>query len=163
MKIASRLFIPLEVFLAYCLVSWGLSGGVGGGALFRDLALQGRNAEWGLILCGLGMAQAIVSSTEWYFGRRWPDDLLERWVRARCVIAFVGLCVWLYVLFFMATAANRELSFALWLQAPAGMLFSGWAWVENYKVLVLLDPTLSTQNLEKTVIADRRKLLENGR
>lgn len=158
MKIASRLFIPLELLLAGTILSWGLSGWVGGGALFRDLSLDGRNLEWGLMLCGVGLAQIILGGMEWVIGRRWENERLMRCVYARCVLAFVATVVWLYMLFFISTAANREISFALWLQAPMGLLFSAWAFVGNYKVACVLDPEVPTVGLQKTIMMERSQL-----
>jgi len=161
MKIASRSFIPLELFIACAMMSWGISGGLGGGALFRELALQGRNLEWGLILCGLGAAQFAGAAIEWLLGRRWEAPMLERSVRARCVLAFLGICVWLYILLFIGTAETREPWFSLWLQSPAAAVFSFWAFVQNYKVICLLDPAVPTAQLERTMIAERKQLLRH--
>lgn len=159
MKIASRLFLPLELGCGYAMMSWGLAGWVGGGALFRDLAAAGRNLEWGLILCGFALAHMAVAATEWQFGRRWENRRLESWVRARCVLSFVGVIVWLYMLYFIGTAANPELSFALWVQAPGGMFFTAWSWVGNYKVLCMLDPRIQTEGLQRTMRLERGQLL----
>lgn len=159
MKIASRLFIPLELMLAFSMLSWGLSGWFGGGALYRDLGAQGRNLEWGVTLCVIAGLQVAAAAIEWWIGRRWESGLLEHWVRARTVIAFLAVCVWLYMALFICTAGNRELSFALFLQAPAGVFFAGWAFVGNLKVLCLLDPSVPTVRLHQAILAEREQFL----
>lgn len=159
MKIASRYLLPLELFMSLLLVSWGIAGWVGHGVLGHGLASQGINVEWGIALCGIGFAQFSVGSFEWFGGKRWETPQLHLAVLARMWLAFLAGAVWLYVCYFMIVLKGEGVLVSLALQAPAGVMFSAWIFAGNSKTEVLLNPNLKTDCLERTIIADRERLL----
>lgn len=159
MKIASRYLLPLELYMAVVLLSWGLSGWFGGGLLWKTLEKSGQNTEWGLALCSIAAAQLLLTAAEWCFGRRWPSPRLFACVTVRMWLALASTGVWIYVVYMMATLRGADMVFSLALQAPAGVLFSLWVLVGNLKVACLLDPSCPTENLKRTIQADRERLL----
>lgn len=160
MKIASRYLLPLELFMAVLMLSWGLSGWVGGGLLWKTLVKHGLNAEWGLVLCGIGAAQLVVCSLEGFAGRRWCSPRLLASVTARYWLAFASAVVWLYATYILVTLRGADVVFSLAIQAPAGVLFSAWIFVGNRKVGCLLDPAMPTKRLQGELLAEREDLLK---
>lgn len=154
MKIATRYLLPLEIFMALVMLSWGISGWAGGGVLWLTLQKTGQNTEWGVALCLVGLVQLATTLAEWCIGRRWANAHLQRSVSARLCSAFVSAVVWLYVCFTVATLPNSAQMFVLWVQAPAGILFSVWIWAANFKAACVLDPSVPTTRLQRELERD---------
>lgn len=159
MKIASRYLLPLELFTAVLMLSWGFASWVGGGLLWKTLLNHGLNTEWGLALCGIGAAQLAVCSIEWFAGRRWDCSRLLASVTVRYWLAFASGVVWLYATYILVTLRGADVVFTLAIQAPAAVIFSAWIFVGNRKVGCLLDPAVSTKRLQGEILAEREDLL----
>lgn len=162
MKIASRYLIPLELFMAAVMMSWGLTGWKGGGALWHALNTQGLNTQWGLALCALSLVQLAVTLFEWQAG----CTRLERWlmwfVYARAWLGFFATVTWFYVFYFVLTMQGINLVQSLALQAPIGLGFSVWAWLGNLKVALVLDPKVATETLQRNILLERQQRLMKG-
>lgn len=156
MKIASRYLIPLELFMAAVLMSWGVTGWKGGGPLWHALNAQGLNAEWGIVLCGLGLAQVAVTLFEWQVGCR-LEHYLMWFVRTRSWLAFFSAVAWFYVFYFILTVRGVDMVYSLALQAPIAVVFSLWAWVGNLKVALVLDPSIPTEALQRNILLERHR------
>lgn len=159
MKIASRYLLPLELCLSLLLISWGVAGAAGHGLLWHGLAVQGVNVEWGVALCGIGLAQFSIGFVEWSVGKHWEARELHLSVTLRFWLAFVAAVVWLYVCYFMLVLKGDGVLMSLALQAPIGFVFSIWICAGNLKTEVLLNPNVKTEGLQRTIIADRERLL----
>jgi hypothetical protein len=156
MKNASRYLLPLELFMAVLMLSWGVSGWLGGGILWNVLAAAGTNTEWGLSLCLVGLAQLLASGAEWGLGRRWGERALLYSVSVRFWIALVSVAVWIYVCKVMLTLPGGLEVFALLVQAPAALLFAAWIGIGNRKMACLLDPAVPTVKLQRQILEERR-------
>lgn len=159
MKIASRYLIPLELFMAVTMLSWGISGWIGEGLLWDLLARNAQNWEWGLTLCAIGLVQLAVTSIEWCRGRRWDARRLHVSVTLRFWAAFACVAVWLYVCFVMATTPDALAVFSLVIQAPVALAFALWICVGNLKVACVLDPAVPTTRLQEQIRRERSQLL----
>lgn len=155
MKIATRRLLPLELFLSIVMASWGLSGWLGGGQLWKTLHQFGLNAEFGLVLCGTALAQLCVCALEASIGRRWAACKLLASVRARYWLAFLSLAIWVYVLYVITTLRGSGVVVPLMVQAPAAILFLAYVYVENLRTAHVLDPQVPTQRLQRQILADR--------
>lgn len=158
MKIATRYLLPLEIFMSLQMLSWGISGWVGGGTLWQALEKVGQNTEWGLALCLVGMVQLLATGLEWVAGRRWPNLHLLRSVFVRQWSAFACVVVWLYACYLAVTLPHVSEMFVLLIQAPAGVLFSVWIWGQNLKVACVLDPAVPTSRLQRELELERDAL-----
>lgn len=160
MRNASRYLLPLELFMATVMMSWGLTGWKGGGPLWHALNTQGLNMQWGLVLCGLSLVQLAVSSFEWQAG----CVRLERWlmwiVYARAWLGFFATVAWLYVFYFALTLPGADVVHALAVQAPVALVFSVWIWLGNLKIALLLDPSVPTQTLQRNVLLERQRVMK---
>lgn len=154
MKIASRFLLPLELFMALVLLSWGLSGWIGDGPLYLALAEQDQNTEWGIALCGIAGMQLLTSLAEWLLGRRWENRWLLISVNARWWSGFLSMAVWLYVGYLLAIMHGASMGYSLGLQALGGFAFSAWIIWENSLVGCLLDPQVPTSRFERTMVMD---------
>lgn len=159
MKIASRYLLPLELFMSLLLISWGVAGWAGHGVLWHGLKAEGINIEWGVALCGIGSVQLLVGSFEWFGGKRWEVHQLHLAAIARTWLAFLAGAVWLYVCYFMTVLQGDGVLVSLALQGPAGFVFSAWIFTGNRRTEVLLNPKIKTEVLQRTIIADRERLL----
>lgn len=157
MKIASRYLLPIEMFLSIVMISWGLSGWVGGGLLWRTLHDHGMNDEFGVVLCLAGLVHLVVSSLEWFFGRRWSCAPLLASVTARYWLAFLAGVIWLYVGHIILTLKWSGSVVALIIQVPAALVFLTWIFVGNRKTACLLDPTVPTKRLQGEICAEREE------
>lgn len=160
MKIASRYLLPVELLVSLLLISWGLSGWIGGGLLWKTLNAGGYNEEWGLVLCGVGGAQFALAALEAHFGRRWPCSFLLWAVTARYWLAFLAGVLWLWIVYMICTVGATSGSvIALGMQSPACLAACAWIFCGNRKVACVLDPTVSTQRLQREILAEREDLL----
>jgi hypothetical protein len=159
MKIASRFLLPLELFIALVLLSWGMSGWFGAGPVHRALLVDGDNFWWGVSLCTIALGQFAVPLLELLFCRRWDNLDLLLCVTVRHWLGFVAAVAWLYVCYFIVAVMGWEVAYSLGLQAFAGVVFSIWIWVENQKVALMLDPDVPTEGLQRARCAERHELL----
>lgn len=160
MKIASRYLLPLEILMAVLMLSWGMSGWQGGGRLWDVLQKEQLNQQWGLALCGIGLAQLVISLCEWLGGRHWEPRLLLATTRARFWLALISVAAWIYVCYFMlVTRGAAGMVFSLSVQAPVAVIFAAWIAVSNLKVAVLLDPAVPTARLQRQFLTERERLV----
>lgn len=157
MKIASRFLLPLELFTALLMLSWGLSGWIGGSGLWTMLKPSGQNTEWGLWLCGLGGAQLLAAGAESVAGRDWRPPALLVSVSLRFWLAFLGIVTWFWVCYVVFTTPGAPGLFSLILQAPVALAASTWIAYGNRKVACVLDPGLPTRNLQTRILQERRR------
>lgn len=157
MKIASRFLLPLELFSAVLMLSWGVSGWLGGGQLWNILSQHGLNAEWGLWLCGMGAAQLAAAGVEGSLGRHWEPSALLRSVRCRFWAAFGAIATWLYVCFLLLTLRGAVEVFVLLMQAPSALVACVLIVMGNSRVACVLDPAVSTHNLQTRILRERRR------
>lgn len=157
MKIASRFLLPLELFSAVLMLSWGVSGWLGGGLLWNILSQHGLNAEWGLWLCGMGGAQLAAAGFEAWVGRHWAPSALLRSVRCRFWAGFGAIATWLYVCFLLLTMPGAGEVFVLVMQAPAALAACVLIVTGNSRVMCLLDPEVPTRNLQSRILEERRR------
>lgn len=158
MKIASRYLLPVELLTAAVMVSWGVSGWSGGAGLWSMLAAQGMNAEWGLVLCGLGTVQFCVAAFELARGRRWESRPLLFSVSLRFWLAFFATAAWFYACFLVLTMPGAPGMFSLAMQAPMALACSMWIAYDNRKVACVLDPGVPTQALQARIRREREIL-----
>lgn len=156
MKIATRYLIPLELFMAAVMMTWGLTGWKGGGALWHALNAQGLTTTWGTALCGLGLLQLAVTLFEWQAGCSRLERWLMRIVYARAWLGFFSLVAWWYALYFALTMVPGI--DVLKLQAPIAAAFSAWAWLGNLKVALVLDPAVPTETLQRNILIERQRV-----
>lgn len=159
MKIATRFLLPLELFMALVLLSWGMSGWFGAGPVHKALVVNGDHVWWGISLCTIAIAQFTVPMVELIRGKRWDALDLLLCVSARFWLGFVGAVAWLYVCYIIVGVMGLEVAFSLGTQAFAGVVFSIWVWVGNQKVALILNPNVRTERLQRTVVADREQML----
>lgn len=157
MKIATRFLLPLELFAGMVMLSWGVSGWLGGSGLWTMLAVHDQNLEWGLWLCGVGAAQFGAAAVEFVAGRDWRPRALLFAVSLRFWLAFLGIVVWCYVFFVVLTAERSPGVLSLAMQAPLALAFSAWIAWGNRRVACVLDPAVSTQGLQRQILAERRR------
>lgn len=157
MKIATRFLLPLELFAGMVMLSWGVSGWLGGSGLWTMLAVHDQNLEWGLWLCGVGAAQFGAAAAEFIAGRDWRPRALLFAVSLRFWIAFLGIVVWCYVFFVVLTAEHSPGVLSLAMQAPLALAFSAWIAWGNRRVACILDPAVSTLGLQRQILAERRR------
>lgn len=162
MKIASRYLLPLEILMGVLMLSWGMSGWHGGGRLWEVLHKADLNHEWGFALCGVGLAQLVVSFGEWLAGRHWQNGTLLVTTRLRFWLALVSMVIWIYVCYFMLLERGAAgMVFSLSVQAPVAAIFAAWIAVSNLKVSVLLDPDVPTARLQRQFLAERERLVRD--
>lgn len=161
MKIASRYLLPLELFLSILVVSWGLSGWLGGGLLWKALREYGLNDEFGVVLCATGLLQFIAAALEWFWGRRWDCSRMLTSVRARSSLGFVSVVIWVYVVYTVLTLPSTGVAWSLTVQAPAALLFQGWVFVGNYFTACVLDPDTPTERVKAQLRAERAAALRD--
>jgi hypothetical protein len=160
MKIASRYLLPVELLLSVLLLSWGLTGWIGGGLLWKTLHANGYNDEWGVMLCGIGGTQFAMAAIEARYGRRWPCSTLFYAVTARYWLAFLAGVLWLWILYMMLTVRGPSGTvLVLAVQAPACLFACAWIFFGNRKVACVLDPSVSTQRLQREILAEREEVL----
>jgi hypothetical protein len=157
MKIASRYLLPVELITAVVLLSWGLSGWVGGSALWNMLEPHGMNTEWGLLLCGVGAAQLVAAASELFLGLHWRPRALFVSVTVRFWLAFFAMVVWLYACYAVLVLPGAPGVFSLAIQAPAMLVCSSWIAYGNRKVACVLDPTVPTHKLQAEILEKRRR------
>jgi hypothetical protein len=160
-KIASRYLLPVELLMATLMLSWGTSGWIGGGRLWNVLNQEDLNLQWGLALCGIGLASLSVSLAEWLAGRHWGPGLLLATTKARFWLALISMAVWIYVCYciFMSRGAVIMVP-SLSMQAPVAVMFSAWIAASNLKIAMLLDPKVPTNRLQRQILADRDQLVK---
>lgn len=154
MKVASRYLLPLELFLGFTMIAWGLSGGLGRGYLHKLLQGMGDDRAWLILLCGTGAVQMLWACFEWSFGKRWQlwgtrawPPSLHQSVVLRCWAAFVSAFIWLYVVKLMFTVPGMRDITVLAMQAPGAFVISCWVFVENLKVAYALNPEIPTSTM----------------
>lgn len=157
MKLASRYLLPLELFLAASLISWGLSGWFGAGSLWHALAISQQNNEWGTVMVAVGFAQLAAAAVEWLGGRKWCTRVLFTNASTRAVCSALGTIVWFYACYKIVTLQGMDMVVALWTQAPLGAIFSAWCFVGNMRVRTVLNPAIKTRDFERTLVMERRR------
>lgn len=158
MKIATRHLLLLELYMAMTMVVWGISGGIGGGALFLFLGHTGQNAEWGVTLCAIGALQFLIAGAEWSFGRGWSDQSLQWSVSARFWASFLSVAVWVYVCQVVIAEPAARQAWALTLQAPMSVIFAVISCWMNRQAACLLDPSVPTHRLQRKLMDERMHL-----
>jgi len=156
MKIASRYLLPAEFITAVILFSWGLSGWMGGASLYQMLKAHDLNDEWGILFCGVGLAQFLVAMAELFFGQRWSQKVLFISVTARFWLAFFAMSEWLYACYAVLWMQETLSFFSLVIQAPAALICTAWIAYGNRKVSIIMDPSISTKKLQSEMMRRRR-------
>lgn len=157
-RYASRYLLPVEIFAAVVLLSWGICGSITPGALAGLLETVGISTPWGITLSAVALAQLSVAVVEAALGRRWPDDLLLYSVSARCGLAFVAFPVWLYMFKIGISTPGASFVSLLVIQAPIGALTNGAIFALNLRARCLLHPRIECRELERRVRLDRQRL-----
>jgi len=154
-RYASRYLLPIEMFCAVLLLSWGIAGMQTHGALSGVLDGAGIALPWTIVLCVVAAAQLVFASVELFAGRRWSDRDLLLSVSLRCICAFLSVPVWIYIFKFTFDAPGATFVSPLMLQAPLGVLWQAAIFVGNVRTRCLLDPKIPTNRLEREVQLDR--------
>lgn len=172
-KIASRYLLPLELYMAATMISWGISGGgflVPAGKLFEAInaadtvdSWLDSNVWWGIGLCAMGGLQLIVTAAELFAGRRWVPTLIFVSVSMRCIAAFFSTVAWIIVLYTQVKTPAMHAIVSMWFQAPLSIIMNIAAYGGNLKVRNVLDATIETSSLEEKIIHKRRNLIPGFR
>lgn len=155
-KLASRYLIPLELFLALMIVSWGIAGSLCDGNLRSALMADGQHIWWGLFLISTGLFQFVPASIEWIIGRRWDTKTLLLFLRIRSIGGFLGMSAWVYALYIVVSMPSNILPTVL-IQCLSGLLFTAWSFVGNERARVVGEPNIATSNFERTIIIERQR------
>jgi hypothetical protein len=148
MKYATRYLLPIEIVMAVGLVSWGCSGGFGGGALWAELRKLNINEVWGFWLIGVGAV-----------GKRWRDEMLLLSIKMRMSCLFFATVIWFYICYLAIQISGNGFVIPMMVQAPAALLFSIWAYVGNARIKCVLDPDIPSYNLEQRLAQERMSFM----
>lgn len=147
MKVASRFFLPVEMFLGLKLLVLAITGGFGGGTLYRALLADGENIAWFLAIAATGLPVFVLAAYEWFCLRHASEDMILRSVGGRSFSAFLGTTTWVAALGYVVSHNMASQSMYFVLLAPVAATFHAWSFVENLKVKYALDCRYATSKL----------------
>lgn len=147
MKVASRFFLPVEMFLGLKLMVLAITGGFGGGTLYRALIADGENLAWFMAIMATGVPVFVLAAYEWFFLRNTSESMILRSVSARSFGAFLGTATWIAALGYVVSNNMAHQSMYFVLLSPVAAAFHAWSFVENLKVRYALDHRYPTSKL----------------
>lgn len=158
-KMRTRYLLPMEMVAFITLAVVGVSGGLGGGYLWRALALPGdaEPAQWLFSLGTVGILGLVVSAAEWWEGEGWENGRLRRWIYTRMWLSGLAVVMWLYATYEMMVIGERHMLVTIIMSAVAISPFHLWSWWVNYRTHCVLNPHLRTSKLEARLEANRHR------
>lgn len=149
-RFATRYLLPLEMCGAWQLVCVAIAAMLPGTAIHIALEATGEGGAWGIFSGLVGVCGLAVSCLEWVRGRDWKNGHLRAALTVRKWISFFAAFAWIFSLYAMLVAPHGRVVYLI-CAAPAMTLFALWSWWANYRTECVLDPTLKTTRLERSL------------
>ena len=147
MKVASRFFLPVEMFLGLKLLVLSVTGGFGGGTLHKALVANGENVSFFIAIFSIAVPVTVLAMYEWICLRDADETTILRSVSARSIMALLGTCTWLAALGYIVSQGMASQSMYFVLLAPVAAAFHWWSFFENMQVRYAISPRYQTSGL----------------
>jgi len=161
-RFAARHLLPMEMAVALLAsIPVGMSAWFGHGLLWRVLADSPRfmgithNVWWGAAFVGFGAALLAVSAGEWLRGRTWDGDRLRCAAAKRAWFAMMLAICHLALVWQLLASGHLLEVFSIAAATPAAVLLLSWSVYRLACLLIVLDPAIPSERIERNWRAER--------